>query len=150
MVAGTVIPIFFTSARNEVGISELTDAITRFFPSPADVKGRAVRGGPGDDAEEIEVLVDPARPFVGQAFKITTDPFVGKLAWVRILQGTVRPETSYALGDARKTAKIAHLFKIQGKETQEVKEAVAGDIIALAKVEEIHTGDVLHSDSQPM
>ncbi len=150
MIAGTVIPIFFTSARNEVGIEEFTDAVARFFPSPADVKGLAVRGGPDDDAEEIEVIADPARPFVGQAFKITTDPFVGKLAWVRILQGTVHPETTYTLGEERKTAKIAHLFKIQGKETQEVKEAVAGDIIALAKVEEIHTGDVLHSDSQPM
>jgi len=150
MTAGTVIPVFFTSARNEVGIKELLDAIARFFPSPAQVTGRAVRGGPGEDAEEIEVVADPAKPFVGQAFKIATDPFVGKLAWVRILQGTAHPETSYALGDQKKTTKMAHLFKIQGKETQEVKEAIAGDIIALAKVEEIHTGDVLHSDPKPM
>jgi len=150
MVAGTVIPLFFTAARAEVGVAELMDAVAKYFPSPADVKIRPVRSGRDEDAETVEVAADANKPFVGQAFKITTDPFVGKLAWVRVYQGTVEPDTTYHLGEDRKAGKIGHLFKVQGKETTEVKKAVAGDIIALAKVEEIGSGDVLHSEGGAM
>ncbi len=150
MVEGTVIPVLFASARNEVGVKEFMDAVVNFFPSPADVKPRSVRNGTDDDAGEVELSADASGNFVSQAFKITTDPFVGKLAWVRVLRGTVQPDTMYALRDEKKTAKIGHLFKIQGKETNEVKQAVAGDIIALAKVEEIQKGDVLHADAEAM
>jgi len=150
MVEGSVIPMFFTAAKSEVGVSELMDAVAAYFPSPADVKPAAVRTGEGDDAEEIALAADPGKPFVGQAFKIATDPFVGKLAWVRVLQGTVAPETTYALRDEKKTAKIGHLFKVQGKETEEVSQAIAGDIIALAKVEEIRKDDVLHAEGRAM
>jgi len=146
MVAGTVIPVMFTSARQEIGVAEFVDAVAKYFPSPADAASRPVLNGPGEDAEEVEIAPDAEKSFVAQAFKITTDPFVGKLAWVRVLQGTVVGETTYVLRDQKKPSKVAHLFKIQGKETQEIKQAVAGDIIALAKVEEIQAGDVLHAD----
>ncbi|MDY6914488.1 MAG: elongation factor G [Planctomycetota bacterium] len=150
MVEGTVIPVMFTAARSEIGTKELMDAVVKYFPSPADAKSRPVRKDEAEDAEEISISADADAAFVGQAFKITTDPFVGKLAWVRILQGAVHNDTSYYLRDGKKPSKIGHLFKIQGKETQEIKKAVAGDIIALAKVEEIGNGDVLHGDSSPM
>jgi len=150
MVEGTVVPVLFTSAKQQVGISELMDAMAKYFPAPGDVKGQAVRLGEGDDAEEVEIAADASRPFVGQAFKITSDPFVGKLAWVRIFQGTVVPDTTYALRDGKKTVKIAHAFKVLGKDTEEVKQLVAGDIFALAKVEEIRCGDVLHEEAKPM
>jgi len=150
MVAGTLIPVLFTATKSEVGVKALMDAVAKYFPSPAEASIRPVRAGADEDAEEVEVVADAAKPFVGQAFKITTDPFVGKLAWVRILQGTVQGETTYHLRDEKKSAKIGHLFKVQGKETQEVKKAVAGDIIALAKVEEITSGDVLHEAAGEM
>ena len=150
MIAGTVIPILFTSARKEIGVSEVMDAVTKYFPSPRSGQGRAVRTNTDAEADEVEVVPDVGKSFVAQAFKITSDPFVGKLAWVRILQGTAQPDTAYLLRDAKKPTKIGHLFKVQGKETQEIKSAVAGDIIALAKVEEIHNGDVLHVDPAPM
>ena len=150
MVEGTVVPVLFSAARQEVGVTELTDAIAKYFPSAADVKGRPVRSGEGEDADEIDVAADTSKPFVGQAFKITTDPFVGKLAWIRVLQGTVQPDTTYQLRDEKKGSKIGHLFKVMGKDTSEIKQAVAGEIIALAKVEEIQTGDVLHTEATPM
>ena len=150
MVAGTVTPVLFTAARAEVGVAEFMDAVAKYFPSPQDVKAKTVRGGEGDDAPEVAVACDADKPFVGQAFKITSDPFVGKLAWIRILQGTVKPETIYILRGDRKGTKIGHPFKVQGKDTEEVKLAVAGDIFALAKVEEIHCGDVLHTEQTPM
>jgi len=149
MVAGTVIPVLFTAAKSEVGITEVMDAIADYFPSPADVKARQVSSAKAD-GEQTALSADPEKPLVAQAFKIATDPFVGKLAWIRILQGTCSHDTVYHLRDGRKTAKVGHVFKIQGKDTQEVKKAVAGDIIALAKVEEVQRGDVLHTDAGPM
>ena len=150
MVAGTVIPILFTEARGEAGIAQLLDALADFFPDPAQVPGRPVRRGEQADAEEVRLVCEPARPFIGQAFKVTSDPFVGKLSWVRILQGTVTPDTTYLLNDGRKSTKIGHLFKMFGKESREIKEAVAGDIIVLAKVEEIRLGNVLHTEATGM
>ena len=150
MVEGTVVPILFTVAKAEIGTAELLDAVAGYFPCPADAAAAPVRSGTQDDADEVPVEADAAGEFVAQAFKITTDPFVGKLAWVRILQGTASGETSYHLRDGKKSTKIGHLFKVQGKETEEVKQAVAGDIIAMAKVEEIQAGDVLHAKGTPM
>jgi elongation factor G len=150
MVVGTVIPVLFASARGEVGVKEFAAAIVRYFPTPATVKTLAVREGEAADAAEISLSADPAKPFIGQAFRIATDPFVGKLAWIRILQGTVQPETLFVLRDQKRPTKIGHLFKVQGKETHEIKHAIAGDIIALAKIEEIQCGDVLHTEIKPM
>ncbi len=150
MVSGTVIPVLFTAARGEVGVAQFMDAVAKYFPSPAQAPGRPIRQGEAADAAEVEISADPAKPFVGQAFKVTTDPFVGKMAWIRILQGSVAPDTTYVLGDQKRATKIGHLFKIQGKDNHEVKQAVAGDIIALAKVEDIQTGDVLHTELKGM
>jgi elongation factor G len=150
MIEGTVIPVFFASAKEEVGVTDFLDAVVKYFPVPGMVKGPEIKSGEKEDAETIEWSADPSKPFIGQAFKITSDPFVGKLAWVRLLQGTVSPDTTYYLRDEKKSTKIGHPFKVVGKETEEVKKLVAGDIMALAKVEEIETGDVLHEDNAPM
>jgi elongation factor G len=152
MTEGTAIPVFFTSAKENVGVTEFMDAVVNYFPVPGEVVGPEVRSGEGEgeEAETVEWSADPSKPFIGQAVKITTDPFVGKLAWIRILQGTVTADTQYHLRDDKKSAKIAHLFKVLGKETEEVDQAVAGDLIALAKVDEISFGDVLHTDGDPM
>ncbi|MFW6042027.1 MAG: elongation factor G [Guyparkeria sp.] len=153
MREGTLIPMFFTAAREEVGVKEFMDALAKYLPGPGVIAGPPVKAGEDTEqgeAEEVEVTADPDQPLIAQAFKITTDPFVGKLAWIRILQGTADPDTQYHLRDEKKSVKMAHLFKVQGKDTVEVQKAVAGDIIALAKVEEITYGDVLHTDNTPM
>ncbi|HNX26945.1 MAG TPA: elongation factor G, partial [Phycisphaerae bacterium] len=150
MVEGTVIPMFFTSARDTVGIKELLDGIVKYFPSPAMFSGTPVTAGMAEDAKKIDVVCDAAKPFIGHAFKITSDPYVGKLAWIRVLQGTIKGDTQYHLRDEKKTAKVGHLFKAFGGETREIKSAVAGDIVALAKVEEIRFGDVLHEEAADM
>ncbi len=150
MVDGAVIPVLFTSARTGVGVTDLMDAVAGYFPCPADVQAASVRLGEDVDAETTDLSADADGPMVAQAFKITADPFVGKLAWVRILQGRVAGDTTYLLRDEKKSSKIGHALKVQGKDTDEAKTAVAGDIIALAKVEEIRTGDILHHDATPM
>ena len=150
MVEGTVIPVLFTAARDKVGVAELAEAIVKYFPSPADVPGQPVRSGEGDDAEQVVIEADPAKPLVAHAFRIAADPFVGKLCWIRLLQGTMTGDSTFLLRDDRRSTKVGHLFKVQGKDTEEVDSAVAGDIVALAKIEEINYGDTLHADNVPM
>ena len=150
MVEGTVIPVLFTVARDSVGVPELAEAIAKYFPSPAEATGKTVLGGEGEDAEQIAVEADPSKPMVAQAFRIAADPFVGKQCWIRVLQGTMTGDTTFQLGGERKTFKVGHLFKIQGKESVEVNSAVAGEIVSLSKIDEIRLGDVLHADGAPM
>ncbi len=150
MTSGTVIPLFFTAGREQVGVAELTDAIAKYFPSPADVTPRQMCNGEGEDAEAVEIAVDADKPLVAQAFRIAADPFVGKLSWIRILQGKLTGDSTFTIRDERKTLKAGHVLKIQGAETAEISAAVAGDIVALAKIEEIRTGDILHADSGAM
>jgi elongation factor G len=150
MIEGTIIPVFYTNACESIGVAGLFSDIAAYFPAPGMVPGSPVMNGLGDDAEEVEIQADASKPFVGQAFKITTDPFVGKLAWIRVLQGTAVSDTQYHLRDVKKTAKMGHIFKVLGSQTEEVKQAVAGEIIALAKVEGISLGDVLHVDATDM
>ncbi len=150
MVEGSIIPVFFTAARDSVGVTEFMTDVAKYFPAPGMVKGMPIRTSKGDDAQDVTVEADPDKHFVGQAFKITTDPFVGKLAWIRVLQGSVQADTTYHLNDGKKSVKVGHLFKVQGGHTEEIKHAVAGEIIALAKVEEINCGDMLHTDAEAM
>jgi elongation factor G len=150
MIAGTVVPIMFTSAKADIGVTEAMDAIAKYFPSPANCPMRPVMHDQSEEAEEIEVSADPEKPLIAQAFKVTTDPFVGKLAWIRILQGTVTPDSTFYLDEAKKTAKVGHLYKILGKESKDTKSAVAGDVIALAKIDEIKPGSVLHGEHLDM
>jgi elongation factor G len=81
---------------------------------------------------------------IAHVFKVTIDPFVGKLGVFRVHQGTVRTGSQLLVGDARKPVRIAHLYRLQGKDHAEVPVAVAGDICAVAKVDELHFDAVLH------
>ena len=150
MVAGTVVPVLFAAGRAMIGVSELMAAIVKYFPSPVDVSGRKVTVGKEAEAEEVPVQADPAKPLVATTFRIAADPYVGKLAWVRILQGTLAGDSSFYLADARKPVKAGHVFKVQGKEPIEVPSAGPGDLVALAKIEDIAAGDVLHAEPKPM
>jgi elongation factor G len=81
---------------------------------------------------------------IADVFKIVNDPFVGKLAVFRIWQGNIRRDSQLLIDDGRKPFKVGHLFRLQGKTHREIESAVAGDIVAVAKVEDIHFDAVLH------
>ena len=145
-----LVPVLFTDAKSGVGVKELLDFIARWFPSPLEGNPRPFLAGSGPDDRKDEhpfaYANDPAKPLLAHVFKVTTDPFVGKLAVFRVHQGKVTGQTQVYLGHNKKSIKLGHLFHLQGKEHREVNEIVAGDIGAVAKIEEIHTGDVLHDD----
>ena len=141
---GHLVPICFVSAKTGAGINELLDFFNQLAPSPREGNPPPFIKGEGDDAVDVTATGTASDHVIAHVFKITNDPFVGKLSVFRIYQGTIRPDSQLLIGDARKPFKVGHLFKIQGNKHVEIKEGVPGDICAVAKIEDIHYDAVLH------
>ncbi|MGH8134941.1 MAG: elongation factor G [Steroidobacteraceae bacterium] len=141
---GHLIPVCFVSAETGAGIPELLEILARLMPNPAEGNPPPFMKGEGDAAERVQLVPDPSRHAIAHVFKVIMDPFVGKLGLFRVHQGTVRGGAQLFVGDARKPVKIAHLFRMQGKEHVDMQLAVPGDICAVAKLDELHFDAVLH------
>jgi elongation factor G len=153
---GHLIPICFTTARRHdnpetaVGIKELLDIFAKLAPSPLEGNPASFfRALDKDQEHPVIAAPDPAKHLLAQVFQVTVDPFVGKLAAFRVHQGTITVQSQVLIsdpksGESKKPCKVGHLFKFQGKEHVEIDAAIPGDIVAVAKVEEIHRGAVLH------
>jgi elongation factor G len=141
---GHLVPVCFASAETGAGIPELLEVIERLLPNPTEGNPPHFLKGDGETAERAKVLPDPDRHVIAHVFKVSIDPYVGKLSFLRVHQGTVRPGSQLFVGNARKPIKIGHLFKVMGKDTTEITEALPGDICAIAKIDEVHLDAVLH------
>jgi elongation factor G len=139
-----LIPVCFVSAATGAGIPELLDILVRLMPNPAEGNPPPYMKGEGADMEPISVSPDPKKHALAHVFKVINDPFRGKLGIFRIHQGRVTPDTQLFIGDARKAFKVNHLFRLHGNEQIEVQEGVPGDILAVARVDDIHFDAVLH------
>jgi elongation factor G len=139
-----LVPICFCSAETGVGIPELIQVLLKLAPNPAEGNPPPFLKGEGPDATRVTVAPDPAKHVIAHVFKVTIDPFVGKLGIFRVHQGTVKAGAQLFVGDARKPIKIAHLYQLQGKDHIEVAQAVPGDICAVPKIDELHFDAVLH------
>jgi elongation factor G len=145
---GHLVPVCFTSAEGGAGVAELLQVIERLMPSPTEGNPPPFLKGSGEEAVRVPVAPDPDKHVVAHVFKVSIDPYVGKLGVLRVHQGTVRPGSQLFVGDGRKPIKIAHLYRLMGKETSEVTAAQPGDICAIAKVEELHLDAVLHDSHE--
>ena len=145
---GHLIPICFVSARNGAGVAELLDVFEALMPNPAEGNPPQFLKGEGEAAKELRAEPDPARHVIAHVFKITVDPYVGKMGVFRIHQGTVTRDSALYIGDGRKPFKVGHLFMLQGKEHVEVARGLPGDICAVAKVDEMHFDAVLHDAAE--
>ncbi|MBX3701215.1 MAG: elongation factor G [Dokdonella sp.] len=141
---GHLVPICFVSARSGVGVKELLDLVARLLPNPLEGNPPPFVKGSGAQARPISATPNPDLHVIADVFKIVNDPFVGKLSIFRVHQGTVRKDTQLFIDDGKKPFKVGHLFRLRGKDHVEIDEAVAGDIAAVAKVEDIHFDAVLH------
>ena len=141
---GHLVPICFTSAQTGAGIGELLDFFNQLAPSPREGNPPPFEKGEDDEAVPVSTTGNANDHVVAHVFKITNDPFVGKLCVFRIYQGTVRPDSQLLIGDARKPFKVGHLFQIQGGKHTEIDAGVPGDICAVAKIDEIYYDAVLH------
>lgn len=141
---GHLVPVCFASARTGTGIAALLDVAARLFPHPGEGNAPPFLKGEGTGARPFAATPDPQAHVLATVFRIVHDPFVGKLGVFRVYQGTVRRESQLLVGDGRKPFKVGHLFRLRGREHEEIERAVPGDIAAIAKVEELHLGAVLH------
>ncbi len=141
MKIGTIIPIVFTNARKETGIQELLDIIVKYTPSPVQAKSKTLKNG---DQKTI-LKADPAGPLAGLVFRIGFDPRSNmKYSSIRIFSGTLKSDTNMLCNDEKKGIRPGHILKSQGSENTEIEEGRAGDIITLAKLEELKIGDLVH------
>lgn len=141
MRQGTVIPIVFTDARKEIGIKELLELVARETPSPADVPAAKLING----EEVTEVKADPNGPFAGHVCRIGFDARSNmKYASIRIFSGSLDSGTSLLINDAKKPIRPGHPLQIQGAEINEIEKGTCGDIVTLAKIDELKLGDLVH------
>jgi len=138
----TLIPIVFTDARKEIGIDELLDIITKYTPSPLETA--VVELKDGDNLTELKA--DANGPLAGLVFRVNFDPKSNmKYSTIRIFSGTIKSDTNLLRNDEKKGVRPGHILKPQGGENEEIAAGIAGDIITLAKVDELKVGDLIHN-----
>ena len=145
---GHLIPVCFVSSRTGAGVRELLDVIVRLLPDPTEGNAPDFLRGEGAQAQPMHTTPDPAQHVVAHVFKVTVDPYVGKMGVLRVHQGTITRDSLLYVGDGRKPFKVGHLFMLQGKEHVEVDRALPGDLCAVAKVDALHFDAVLHDAAE--
>jgi len=138
VASGTLIPIFCTCAKKDIGVTELLDGIVSVCPSPADVTRTA------DDGTVI--TADAAGPLAVQVFKTRIDPFVARMTYIRVYSGTLKKEDSVDdLTADKHHLKVASMSSVQGTHLEHIDQAVPGDIAVIVKVDGMHVSDSLGS-----
>jgi elongation factor G len=142
--AGTVVPIFCTSGKKEIGVEQLLHALAKYSSTPWHAKVRLADHLHGHNGHEHDFdAADENGQFLGVVFKTVNDKFVGNLSFIRVLSGKL--DAAHPLLNVRtgKTSRLSQLLMIQGKTNQPVPEAYPGDIIAVAKVDGLQIGDTV-------
>jgi len=141
-----LVPICFCSAKTGAGVTPLLHLFASLLPNPQEGNPRPFLKREDEDGQEHEFHAEPdeKKPVIAHIFKVTNDPFVGKLGVFRVHQGTLKAKSEILIGNAKKPIRIGHLLKRQGKESHEVDVLGPGDIGAIGKIEEVHFDAVLH------
>ncbi|WP_099975214.1 elongation factor G [Lactobacillus terrae] len=141
-------PVLAGSAFKNKGVQMLMDAVVDYLPSPLDVKPYNATD-PKDDSE-IEIKADDSKPFAGLAFKIATDPFVGRLTYIRVYRGILE-SGSYVLNSTKdKRERVGRLLQMHSNHRNEIPEVFSGDIAAVIGLKNTTTGDSLTDPDHPL
>ncbi|SFB44560.1 elongation factor G [Clostridium frigidicarnis] len=147
-IANQMIVVLCGSAYKNKGVQELIDALIEYMPSPLDIP--AIKGTKPETEEEDERPADDNAPMSALAFKIATDPFVGKLAFTRVYSGIMESGT-YVLNSTKgKKERIGRLVKMHANHREEVAELRAGDLGAIVGLKDTTTGDTLCAENNPI
>src|SRR5262245_39477198 len=144
--AGKFLPVLCGAGAKGVGLHPLLDAIVDLLPSPAELppwEGDDPRSG-----ERVERTADPSAPFSAFVFKTVVDPFAGKLTVLRIVSGHARSDLNVVNSYRESKERLGHLLRREGKKQTQIPQAAAGDIVALAKLKDTHSGDTLCDERQ--
>ncbi len=142
------VPVFCGSAFKNKGVQPLLDAVVDYLPSPLEVT--APIGINPDINKEATRAADDEEPFSGLVFKIMSDPFVGRLSYVRVYSGTLSSGMQVLNANSGKKSRIGKLLEMHANTREELKEAYSGDIIAIVGLKNVHTGDTICDIRQPI
>ncbi|GIM30625.1 elongation factor G [Clostridium polyendosporum] len=143
-----MIPVICGSSYKNKGVQEMIDSVVEYLPSPLDIP--AIKGTHPETGEELERPASDDAPMAALAFKIATDPFVGRLAFTRVYSGVMESGT-YVLNSTKgKKERIGRLVKMHANSRQEVSELRAGDLGAVVGLKDTTTGDTICTDADPV
>jgi elongation factor G len=143
-----ITPVTCGASFKNKGVQPLLDAIIDFLPSPLDIP--AIQGKDVKTGETVERPADPKAPFAALAFKVMTDPFVGKLTYFRVYSGTMTAG-SYILNSTKDNKeRVGRLLQMHANHREDVEEATAGDIVAAVGLKNTTTGDTLCAENAPV
>ena len=147
-ISGAFVPVLCGTAFKNKGVQPMLDAVIDYLPSPVDlppVKGVEISG-----PEELTRESSDSNPFSALAFKIMTDPFVGTLAFARIYSGTVESGSTVENTVKGKKERIGRMLQMHANSREDIKEARAGDIVAICGLKSVTTGDTLCDVNNPI
>jgi elongation factor G len=147
-IAGTLIPVLCGSAFKNKGVQPLLDAVIDYLPAPTDVA--AIKGVKMGSDEPVVRKCSDDEPFAGLAFKIMSDPFVGSLTFVRAYSGVLNTGTMVLNSVKDNRERVGRMLLMHANHREDVKEVRAGDIVALAGLKNVTTGDTLSDPAQPV
>ena len=144
---GHLVPICYVSATSGAGIEDLINVLTKLMPNPTE--GNPPRVSTGADASESSTLEVTANGnALGHVFNVVEDQFKGRMALLRVHQGTLRNGMQMYVDGARKAMKVQHLTQLLGEQQTEIEEAVAGDICAIPRAEDVKYNSVMHESHE--
>ncbi len=135
-----IVPVVCLSTRKDMGVQELLDLVTECGLSPDDIHRFASNG---DGEAEVEITPAEDGTLVAQVFRVSNDPFMGKVNYLRILSGSLTPDSTLVNLRTGKSTKAGHIYVMQGKAQEEVTEAIAGDLVAITKFDDLHVSDTV-------
>jgi elongation factor G len=141
VIAGELTPVFCGSSLRNKGVQPVLDAVVEYLPSPLDIP--AVKGIRPSTEEEIERAADDSAPFSALVFKIVTDPYVGRLAYLRIYSGKVNQGAAVYNSSKDRKERIGRLIRMYADRREDIQDAGAGDIAAVLGLKFSFTGDTL-------
>jgi elongation factor G len=142
------VPVLTGSAFKNKGVQPLLDAVVNYLPSPNDIG--SIKGTKPGSEEEIEMKFEDNSPFSALAFKVANDPFVGSLTFIRIYSGTVKSGTGIYNTSKDKEERVGRMLLMHANSREDIKEANAGDIVALAGLKNTITGHTLADKETPV
>ncbi len=144
-IAVKMIPVLCGTSYRNKGVQKLLDAVVDFMPSPLDVP--SIKGTDPDSGEEVERVSDANGPFAALAFKIATDPFVGKISFVRVYSGKAGSGTAVYNSTKKQRERLGRLLHMHANHREDIDEVSAGDICAVVGLKNTTTGDTLCAEN---
>jgi elongation factor G len=147
---GGIIPVLCGSSFKNKGVQSLLDGIVDFLPSPLDINKGLVHGHHPHRRDDVVRKVSDDEEFTALAFKIMTDPFVGRLTYFRVYSGTIKSGSYVYNATTDRKERLARLLRMHANHREEVNEAFAGDIVAAIGLKSTRTGDTLTMEDDPV